>query len=241
MKGIRKRLDLPSDQYVTITKIINALLNCYKRNNNEFFYEKTITHEFYYQLRKQVLNHIVIPEFPVKGLLEDNDKDERFDFFLFNNNYTSSDNIILEFKKNEYNINNIKKDLKKLEKVSEKHDKGIFRESIRPIFINFHTKPLDFTKYINIIHNAYANSEIRVLTVAPSIEINSLHKKVKNKDGSTAVNINRKCVITNYQRLLDYKMVNNSTPVILHPRLNGLVKRTLLYNVSDEKIIIDDE
>lgn len=150
-------------------------------------------------------------------------------------------NIILEFKKNEYNIKNIVKDLKKLEKVSNKHDKGILKQSIRPLFINFHTKPLDFSKYTNILNNAYANYEVRVLTIAPSIEQNSLHKKIKNKDGSTAVNIKRNCIITNYQRIIDYGMVNENTPVILHPRLNGQVKRTLLYNVGDKKIVIDDE
>lgn len=111
---------------------------------------------------------------------------------------------------------------------------------MRPIFINFHTKPLSFDKYLNIIHNAYSKHEIRVITIAPSIEVNSLHKKKENKDGSTAVNISSNCLITNYQKIIDYKMSNIKFPIILHPRLGGLVKNTILYN-EGQKIYLDTE
>ena len=236
MSRIRKVLKRPSAQHKTLEKIIKALLQCHKTSNKDFFYEKTLTHEFYHQLRNLVPSHTVIPEFPVKNLIDYNLENERFDFFLYKKTYGNSDNLVLEFKKNKYNKNIIIEDLIKLEKVSKIFEKSNLTKSIRPIQIIFFTEPLNFHRYSSLISEVFSNSEIRIIATAPSICINSLHQMHATKNGRTALNIRKKCIVTNYQKIIDYKMIDKSIPTILHPRKNGKVKKVLLYhnNVKTE-------
>lgn len=230
MSRIRKVLKRPSPQHNTLQKIIKALLLCHRNQNKDYFYEKTLTHEFYHQLRNLVPSHTVIPEFPVKNLINYNLENERFDFFLFKKTYVNSDNLVLEFKKNQYNKNLIIQDLNKLEKVSKRFEKINLQKSIRPIQIIFFTEPLNFHKYSSLISEAFSNSEIRIIATAPSILINTLHRKRAKKNGRTAITIKKKCIITNYQKIIDYKMIEKNIPVILHPRKNGKVKKVVLYD-----------
>jgi hypothetical protein len=239
----KKTIKHPTEQHKSIMKIILALVRCYIISNKiKFYYEKTLTHEFYRQLFKEKPTHKIIPEYPLRKFLPKYKTDKRLDFNLFIEGDSShKQGIILEFKIDCYKKSDIQKDLDKLSRVYKFYRKDVHSQNILPLFINFFTSPLKFNKYQDIISDICSKSEVDIIAICPSIVDNTLHIK---RPGKTKHDIKKICIVTNYQKLIDFKMIPSKIPVILHKKasiakFNRRISNTLLYGFSGRPMKIE--
>jgi len=219
-------------QMSALNDIINVLLRIYKKNNLEnIFYEKSVTHEFYHLLKNKNKQYNIIAEFPVKRILKNTNENQRFDFYLKSKeNKNFNQDIIVEIKKGSYNYQDILEDFTKMKPLKKLAYHKQYQLGILPLFINFFTEELNFERYKKNIDELYSNWAINLITVCPKIRSNDIH--LKGHLVKTQHNINRPCIITNYQRILDFGLYPLNTPVIIHKKggTKARIKNLILYD-----------
>jgi hypothetical protein len=206
----------------TITKIINALCKTYEVGVEKLKFEKSITHEFYHQLRIQNPILDIAPEYPVNKLIERHNGTHRYDFYLYkevkgriNNKYS----IVIEFKKDTYDKKEIMDDFEKLKKLQKRFRPNELLQNLRPILVIFFTTELDFWRYHNNFFDIFYKNEVRVVAIAPRIK-----KTIRKKD-EEEISIDNTCIITNFQSLT----IPKEAIKIIHPRKSGQIKKTELH------------
>jgi len=238
--GGNKLVKRPSEQMAGVKLVVASLLKVYKSLPlKDLRYEKTITHEFYRHFKNTGKNYNIIAEYPVSNLLDSKKTNkQRFDFYLESKKYKKSkrENMVIEIKKGTHNLNDIKEDFKKLKPLKRLAYNQQFKLGLLPLFINFFTEELNLELYKSNIEKVYSKFPINIIAICPKIKLNDLH--VKTRSQKTQYNVLKACIITNYQRIVDYRLYPAGTPVILHKKgeKNARIKKLLLYDLKFGKV-----
>jgi hypothetical protein len=199
-----------------LDKILKSLIECFEERYHTN--EATIKNNFFYHLRLNNPNYLITVE---ENLANHVNLSGRADFYLSDSETKSYYNdIVLEFKINCRNLNLIRHDINKLEKIKK------LNPHIVGIFINVIEDEIDFIKFLKVV-DLFKKTKVYALVICDKVANFLINDKIERK----ILGLDSTTLITNCDRILGCgnRIEINEIPTIRVPNLNGQTKFINVY------------